>query len=502
MVNGNRSIRTAGLADAGRTARRAPTWRQLVAFVAVMGIAGTACGRSGDSTATGDDATGDTSAATTPPTSSSGPAAGEFGELGKVCGPAEAGTTLTASDTGVTADSIQIGTIADPGYSGRPGVNQEIFDSANTFSKWCNEAGGINGRKIVVKQRDAKLTDYQARVIEACDEGDFMLVGSLGIFDDQGQTERLACGLPAIGSATNPGAVEADLILKPIPNRVDTIPIGDLRWLQEKFPEATQKIGFLTGGVAVTINSANRNKEAMAGLGWKVVYDEQFNPAGETSWRGFVEGLKSAGVRGLIWTADPTALAAVLKAMAEIEYHPDFVRANGNNYDNLLLTEAGQAGNDTYIQAFSYPFLDPALAEKNPATQQYLDLTAEYTPGAKIADLGITAFSSWLLFAKAVSECGADVTRNCVWANATATTDWSGGGLHSKQNLETGRASSCFVEIEVKDGGWLFPDISPNDGVFNCDPKNVATLTGDYGAGAKCQNPAFATDPKPSNCAP
>jgi len=466
----------------------------------MLGILTAACARSGDSS---DDLAAPTPAKGGTPTSSAGPAAGEFGDLGLVCGPAPTGTTLTAGENGVTATSIQVGTIADPGYAGRPGVNQEIFDSAEAFSKWCNAAGGINGRKIVVKERDAKLTEHQARVIEACDEGDFMLVGGGGIFDEQGQKERLACGLPAIVSfATNPAAVEADLMLAPVPGDMNSLSIGDLHWLQNQFPDTTQKIGFLTGGIAVTTTAAAKAKEAMASLGWKVVYDEEFNPAGETFWRGFVEGMKAAGVRGVIWTADPTALAAVLKAMDEIEFHPDFVRAGGNSYDNLLLTEAGPSANGTYLMSSNYPFLDPELAGKNPGTQQYLDIMAEYAPGGKIANLGVSGFSAWLLFAKAAAECGADLTRDCAWNNATAIDDWTGGGLHSRQDLATGRASECFVEIEAKNGGWVLPDISPNEGVFNCDPKNAVDLHGDYGDGAECENPAFADDPKPSTCAP
>jgi len=486
-----------------RAALRTPTWRRLVALVAVMGIVGTACGRSGDST--GDDSAGATSGSSAPPTSAEGSAAGEFGDLGKVCGPAPAGTTLTATDTGVTESSIQIGTVADPGFTGRPGVNQEMFDSAEAFSKWCNEAGGINGRKIDVKERDAKLIEHQARMIEACDEGDFMLVGGGGIFDDQGQQERLACGLPAIGGMVpNAVAVDADLMMTPAANDLKTLPIGDLRWLGKTFPDATQKIGLMTGGISVTITAADRAKEAMASLGWKVVYDEQFNAAGETSYRGYVEAMKAAGVRGFIWTADPSALASVLKAMAEIEYHPDFVRAATNIYDGVLLAEAGPAADNTYIMGTTYPFLDPETAKKNPATQQYLDIMAEYDPGGKIANLGVTGFSAWLLFAKAAAECGAELTRDCVWANANAITEWTGGGLHAPQDLESRRASECFVEIEAKDGTWVLPDIDPNDGVFNCDPKNVFESQANWGAGtgARCGNPAFATDPTPSSCVP
>ena len=64
----------------------------------------------------------------------------------------------------MTADSIQVSTFSDPGFQGRLGLNQEMFDTAEAFSKWCNDHGGINGRKIVLKERDAKLTEFQQRV--------------------------------------------------------------------------------------------------------------------------------------------------------------------------------------------------------------------------------------------------------------------------------------------------------------------------------------------------
>jgi hypothetical protein len=56
--------------------------------------------------------------------------------------------------------------------------------------------------------------------------------------------------------------------------------------------------------------------------------------------------------------------------------------------------------------------------------------------------------------------------------------------------------------VHVVDGKFqLVDDLDPNDGIYNCDPANVVALKGDYGTGAKCPNPAFADDPKPSNCA-
>ena len=100
-------------------------------------------------------------------------APGSFGTLKDVCGP---GNAKGATATGVTDTEISTAVFSDPGFVGRPGLNQELFDAAKVFAAWCNDAGGINGRKIVVHERDAKLTEYKQRVIESCRE-DFSRIG-------------------------------------------------------------------------------------------------------------------------------------------------------------------------------------------------------------------------------------------------------------------------------------------------------------------------------------
>jgi ABC-type branched-subunit amino acid transport system substrate-binding protein len=465
----------------------------VVTVVVVMLAA--ACGRSSSNTAA-------TTGGAPSPSTAAPASPGSFGDLKDVCGPAPSGAKLAASDTGVTATSIQVSAFSDPGYSGRPGLDQELFDSADAFTKWCNNAGGISGRKIILKKRDAKVLEFQQRVIEACDQHDFMMVGGGAVFDNTGQTNRLACGLPTVaGFTVNASASAADLTYEAVPNPTNKLSIGQLRYLNDHFPAATKKIGVLAGSVPVTISVANRDKEALKDLGWKVVYNAQYNSVGEPTWRPYAEAIKNAGVKGLIWVGDPGILGSVMKALSDIGYKLDFVSADPNHYDSLLLTNGGSSVDGTYIRGVFYPFLDEAEAKKNPATEQYRAIVKQYVPKGKIAYLGAQGFSAWLLWAQAATACGADVTRDCVWQQLSHVTTWTGGGLHAPQNVAAHAPGDCYSLEQVKNGKFVLTDINANQGIYRCDPSSVVSLKGNYGQGEKCPNPKFATDPKPSNCA-
>jgi hypothetical protein len=112
------------------------------------------------------------------------------------------------------------------------------------------------------------------------------------------------------------------------------------------------------------------------------------------------------------------------------------------------------------------PFED---AKDSPALQRYLDLVEQYKPDAKKAFLGVNAFSAWLLFAQAAKECGADLTRRCVYDNAKKIHDWTGGGLHAASDPGNNRASGCFLELTATADGFERVKIPTTDGPFNCD---------------------------------
>jgi len=252
----------------------------------------------------------------------------------------------------------------------------------------------------------------------------------------------------------------------------------------------------------VCSSDLEKETEGITAIGAKVVYNGQYSALGEATWRPFAEAIKSAGVKGLVYVGEPASYVKLMQAFSDIGYQPEWVSPGDNHLDAAVLT-GGKAAEHTYVRSVFYSFLDPELAKKNQATQDYLDLMKQFNPGGKVAYLGVSALSAWLLFATAARDCGADVTRDCVYAKARENTAWTGGGLQGAGDVKNRKGPICWGIYEVKGGKFVVADYqkTPGKGIYNCDEKNFVALKKAYGTGEKCPNPAFATDPKPSNCA-
>jgi len=451
-----------------------------LALLAAVAFGASACSH-GDGATSADG----TSAAAAQSSTGGGGKSSSFGTLSDVC---QGGTPSGSPAQGVTPSEIDISTFSDAGFAGRPGLNQELFDAAEVFSKWCNDRGGINGRKIVLHERDAALTNVIPQMTSACRE-DFMTVGGGAVFDQDGVKVRLACLMPDIaGYVVSPEARGADLTAQPVPNPVDSVGNGLPKYLGRKFPAGAKAYGVLTADLPSTREAGNQNKEVVNELGWKKVYDDVYPSLGPTSWTPYAQALKSAGVKGLIWVGEPEFLAKLIQAMNDINYSPDFISINNNNYDRSLIENAGAALKDNVY--LSTPFVPFEGAKPGSATKQYLDAFAQYLPDGKArAAYGAQAFSGWLLFAQAAKACGDDLTRKCVYDHAKQVTDWTGGGLHAPQNVSANSVSKCITVLQATTRGFVrVKDLSATDGIFHCAPGDVHKMTSRSGRGMTLQD--------------
>jgi ABC-type branched-subunit amino acid transport system substrate-binding protein len=258
--------------------------------------------------------------------------------------------------------------------------------------------------------------------------------------------------------------------------------VGAQLFVKEHFPDSLDKVGYLTGNLPTTVTVSDQNKEAGEALGFETVYEAQYNAAGESSWAPFAEALRSRDVKGLQWTGEPENLAKLLSAVSDLGYELEWVVTAANHIDEKLTDQGGSAVRNVFIAGSVVPYFQ---AEDNEATQQYQDLFEQYKPDGKAnAYLGYQAFSAWLLFATSVKECGSDVTRKCVFDNASSVEDWTGGGLHAPSNPGEDRPAECITITEATpDGFQVAEDFEPSDGLYDCNPDNVFELEGDYGQG-------------------
>ena len=448
-----------------------------LALVMVVVLVMAACGRSDSSSSSSASPSSDSSASSGPSDATT-LAQGGFGDLTKVCAPGDA---KGATATGVTDTEIHIGTITDKGFTGRSGLNKEMVDASVAFAKWCNEHGGILGRDVVVDDLDAKLTDYNGVVIQACDI-DFALVGGGAVFDDADNGGREACGLPNIpGYVVTPKARVAKLQVQPLPNPVYSFAGGPIDAMERIAPGSTKATSVMTGDLQTTIIVRDATVEAVTIKGGTVVDQSVYSAGGEDNWSPFVtSALKDKNAKALMYVGEPMNLALFEKAMATEGYYPDVIMQTPNHYDKVLTDTGGDAIKNTYVSTAFVPFEN---ASDNKATQDYLDLMKQYNPDGKVASLGVQSLSALLLFAQAATACGSNLTRECLVQEAQSITSWTGGGLHGESNPGGNLPASCYVIMKASASGFEYDEkaTAPNEGLFNCSDENVIALQNDYG---------------------
>ncbi|WP_194903758.1 ABC transporter substrate-binding protein [Catenulispora rubra] len=443
--------------------------KRLLIGVLALGLSATACSGRSAAPSTGTSTTSTGGAA-------SSASAGAFGTLQNVC---HSGTPTASTAQGVTATTINVGTLSDVGFSKNP----ELGDAAKVFTSWCNDAGGINGRKIVDTVRDSALMQVPQRILEACPK-DFALVGGSAAFDGTGTADRLKCLLPDYSAQTDMvQATGSDLQVVAYGAGVGYSQYSNyFSWLtKEAYPDSAANVGIIAGDVPITKVDVAQDTESLTALGSHVGYSDLYPAAGVSDWTPYAEAIKSKGVKGLVFLGDFRSLAVLEKALDDIGYKLDWIDANSNAYTPQFIQLAGTQVLGTQNNYADLGGVFPLEeAASNPATKQLVDLFAKYAPGEPVTYPVVRAFSAWLLFATAAGACS-DLTRPCVFQNAMKQTAWTGGGLQAPADLSSVTAQpKCFNVVQAKPAGWVAADFKPTEGAYRCDTPALK-FTGDYG---------------------
>ena len=340
--------------------------------------------------------------------------------------------------------------------------------------KWCNAAGGINGRKIVLHKRDAKLFNSAKVVIEAC-QTDFMQVGGGAALDDATVKPRLACGLGDIPAYhVSPSAVKAGLQVQIGAAPATQANISGFRLLAQLDPTVKKHVGIYSSNLSSVVPQAKRTQLGLQQNGFSVP-DFQTQPTTIANWRPYFSVSDQAGTQLLYGTGIPS-FNPFYAGINDVGFKPKYILFSPENYRSTVSDAYAAATNPptTYVYSNFIPF---ELADSNPVVKEAVDILTTTTDKKKLSAFTQLSLTAWLLWAKSATECGSTLTVSCVLQKAGDNPQWTAGGLSSPVNTDPTKLSypECALMLKLTKSGFSYDRAAsaPNNGLFNCSPQNL-----------------------------
>jgi ABC-type branched-subunit amino acid transport system substrate-binding protein len=395
-----------------------------------------------------------------------------FGTLPSPCGK---GHATGATDTGVTNSTINIAYGDDRGFSGLPGLDQEMGDAVKAMVAWCNAQGGIQGRKLVADYGNAAVTNVGSVVAQECKQ-DFMLVGEGFALDGAAEQTRLGCNLAAVPGFTVSSVVaNAYEMFQASPNPANASPVSSAYEAEKLFGKKTQKVGVYGSTLSTQEASTNKAVQAFTKAGWKFLPNctANIDYNGEANYTPFVQKLQSCGAQIIFNDATPgNTLYGAFESENQIGYDPIWVMDSGAYTADFAKWNTEGLANNVYVR-LSYEPLEAAKVV--PAVAQYLAIVSKY--GGLTSQLGEQATSSFLLWATEAKACGSTLTRQCMINHLSKVTNWTGGGLNASGNPAKNIPPNCGLLMKLDGTKWV--QAYPKKlGTFDCSPKYVIANTG------------------------
>jgi hypothetical protein len=410
--------------------------------------------------------------------SSSAPTNGVWPGVGKICEPGPGGAS---SVRGVGAKTINIAVFNDAANTVDPGLEVEFPQQATAFADWCNASGGINGRKIVIDNRDAALFNAAQEATASC-QSDFMAVGGGMALDQPSVPIREKCGLGQISGyvVSNASALASDQV-DPSGTNASAVSAGWFGALAKAYPKAVKEAGMGGSDTPSVLQPETKYEFAAEAQGWHIA-DFLEPPVTVEVWAPYVEQYQSKGVEAL-WPADNSNITPFAQAMTTAGFHPAFIALGTQFADSQ--TQSAVAANPSlppvYVETSWWPL---SLASQNASTTELVNTMHKYTKGDSVDFFDEEGAEAWLLWAKSASACGASLTVTCVLNHAAATKNWDAGGIEApiaslSLSNKNPQPSPCFTILKVEAKAIVYDKAitRPTQSIWNCNPKNVIPLT-------------------------
>jgi len=336
-----------------------------------------------------------------------------------------------------------------------------------------NAAGGINGRKVVVKTYDAAILQIQQAWTKACSDNLFFMVGEGMALDSNQEEIRLGCKLPAVpGYSVSAAFASAPLAYQPVPNPANVLVGEGAIQVAKLQPEAIKKSATLAGNFSATQETRDKVVAAYPKFGYTFLPKSNFEYpiTGLADWTPVIKQLKASGATFVYWSGECNNLQKAMQAAKLNNYAPVW-QTETNHYEaKCAASNTDGAMNGLYIRMAFTPFEERA---NNKAVDDYLNMVQQN--GQRPTQLGMQASSAFLLWATATQQCGATLTRQCVLQKLANIHQWTGHGLHAQTDPGKNGAPQCGMLLQLE--GTKYVRVTPTQpNTFDCDPNSVVIV--------------------------
>jgi len=371
--------------------------------------------------------------------------------------------------TGLTSSTVTVGNVSTL-FAG-------LFKGADVgtqaYAAYVNSQGGINGRQLLVDSYD---DGYQGapnkQAHEQVLQKDFAAVGGFSLQDSYGETVVAANpGLPDVTVPLDQALSDLPNTFSPDPGAVGW-PLGPLEYFKTKFPADLSGAGALIADQPSAITKWSGEKAAMQSIGYKVVYDPQFDIT-QTDFTQNVVAMRQAGVKILFLEQMPeNYAAAVVKALDQQNFHPQVV-FGASTYSEQLVPDAGGASaiDGAYMETLTSLFLSED-ASALPSVNTFLTWVQKVSPGFKPDLYTLFGWLSGQLFAQALQAAGPHPTRGSVLQQLGKITAFNGDYLIATSNPAGKVPPSCYIIAQIVQGKFQRLDDPPASGPahgYRCD---------------------------------
>lgn len=355
-----------------------------------------------------------------------------------------------ASDVGITPDSITVGLVAS--LSGPiAGLWNTAVYAMDSFVREVNLAGGVDGRKIILKIVDDGFDSGRnaAAVRELADQV-FVFLGSASGADAGGAGIIRAKSIPDFGSALSPQRAAN-------PTYVHLGSSGNEEGRHDNLPMyakglGVKKMGYIYFSNDVAVTEAKAWRKAYESVGIQTCYDTQVQFV-EPDYTVHAVALQRNGCDGAYVVIDTNSSAKLQAAIYRQQWKPTFMLYNYTAYDDNFARLAG----GPEVAEGVYAWLWQAFADEPiPEMQRYVAALKKYYPNAD--PKGYNAAPNWadgLLFLKALKAVGPNPTRSRLMEEVAKIRNYDAEGMMPPYPDATKRIRQPCIHIaRFTKGAW------------------------------------------------